>query len=62
MLPIRMRPAVGLARPAMARRSVVLPEPDGPRSVQNCPRQDVQVRRLQADMAVRGNVRRDRLR
>src|SRR5690349_5249961 len=31
------RPSVGASKPANIRRSVVLPEPDGPRSVRNSP-------------------------
>ena len=36
--PIRMRPAVGVPKPAIRRSSVVLPEPDGPRNAKNWPR------------------------
>ena len=35
--PIRMRPAVGISRPAIMRRVVVLPQPDGPSSVTSVP-------------------------
>jgi hypothetical protein len=33
----RTRPADGLTNPAMTRRSVVFPQPDGPRKVMNWP-------------------------
>src|SRR5688500_14422939 len=39
--PSRMRPAVGVSKPAMQRRSVVLPQPEGPSSVKNSPRATV---------------------
>src|SRR6056297_3751944 len=35
--PIRISPSVGSRRPAIMRRLVVLPQPDGPRSVTNAP-------------------------
>ena len=35
--PIWIRPAVGFSRPAMSRRVVVLPQPEGPRSAKNSP-------------------------
>src|SRR5579864_2418161 len=35
--PIRMRPLVTGSRPATIRSAVVLPQPDGPRSVTSCP-------------------------
>ena len=35
--PISMRPASGITSPAIALSVVVLPQPDGPRSVTNCP-------------------------
>src|SRR5262249_51046630 len=35
--PCSMRPVVWMSRPAMARRSVVLPQPDGPRKQPNSP-------------------------
>src|SRR5215467_3357071 len=35
--PIRISPAVGVSRPAIMRRRVVFPEPDGPRKTRNSP-------------------------
>jgi hypothetical protein len=35
--PCSMRPVVWMSRPAMARSSVVLPQPDGPRKQTNSP-------------------------
>src|SRR6056297_243494 len=35
--PIRISPSVGSSRPAIMRRLVVFPQPDGPRSVTNAP-------------------------
>src|SRR5881398_1305079 len=35
--PMRMSPEVGSSRPAIIRRSVVFPEPDGPRRTRNSP-------------------------
>src|SRR5579859_3280800 len=35
--PMRISPAVGCSRPAIIRRRVVLPEPDGPRKTRNSP-------------------------
>ena len=34
---IRIRPAVGISKPAIIRRAVVLPQPDGPSSVTSSP-------------------------
>src|SRR6185312_14827043 len=34
---MRISPAVGCSKPAMRRRQVVLPEPDGPSSAKNSP-------------------------
>src|SRR5258708_39110752 len=35
--PIRISPAVGVSRPAIIRKSVVFPEPEGPRKTRNSP-------------------------
>jgi hypothetical protein len=35
--PIRMRPAVATSSPAISRNVVVLPQPEGPRSVASVP-------------------------
>src|SRR5579864_1510734 len=35
--PIRISPAVGVSRPAIMRRRVVFPEPEGPRKTRNSP-------------------------
>ena len=35
--PMRMRPVSTALKPAMARSSVVLPQPDGPRKAKNSP-------------------------
>src|SRR5947209_1747718 len=35
--PMRISPAVGCSRPAIMRRRVVFPEPDGPRKTRNSP-------------------------
>ena len=35
---MEMRPVSGFSRPAMLRRQVVLPQPEGPSSVKNSPR------------------------
>ena len=44
-----MRPDVWMSRPAIARSSVVLPQPDGPRKQTNSPRID-----LERDVLQRG--------
>src|SRR5216684_6696790 len=35
--PINTSPAVGVSRPAIMRKSVLLPDPDGPRKTRNSP-------------------------
>ena len=37
LLPMTMRPCCGRSRPARQRNVVVLPQPDGPRSVMSLP-------------------------
>ena len=37
---IRMRPSVGVSKPASMRSNVVLPQPDGPSSAKNSPSLD----------------------
>src|SRR5262245_497030 len=46
-----MRPAVGNSSPATTRRSVVLPEPDGPSSASNSPGRTSRSRSMMAGVA-----------
>src|SRR5215472_13971993 len=46
--PIKISPAVGVSRPAIIRRSVVFPEPEGPRNTRNSPSSVVRLTSLTA--------------